>query len=76
MKLTNTVPIVGIDLESDPVARGFVKSLARPGGNVTGIWMDLPEIAGKQLQFLKEAVPTLPAGSCTRHDSRRVGDRP
>jgi len=59
MKATQTIPIVGIDLESDPVASGFVKSLARPGTNVSGIWMDLPELAGKQLQFLREVVPTL-----------------
>ncbi len=59
MNVTKTIPIVGIDLESDPVASGFVKSLARPGANVSGIWMDLPELAGKQLQFLREIVPTL-----------------
>jgi putative ABC transport system substrate-binding protein len=58
-KLTKTIPIVTIDLESDPVAKGFLKSLARPGGNVTGIWMDIPELAGKQLQLLREAVPAL-----------------
>jgi putative ABC transport system substrate-binding protein len=57
LKLTRTIPIVANDFESDPVAAGFVKSLARPGGNVTGIWVDLPELAGKQLQFLTEAVP-------------------
>jgi putative ABC transport system substrate-binding protein len=59
MRATQTIPIVGIDLESDPVASGFVKSLARPGTNVSGIWMDLPELAGKQLQFLREVIPTL-----------------
>jgi putative tryptophan/tyrosine transport system substrate-binding protein len=59
LKLTRTIPIVTIDLESDPVAKGFVKSLARPGGNLTGIWMDIPELAGKQLQLLAEAVPGL-----------------
>ena len=59
MKATATVPIVAIDLESDPVASGFVKSLARPGKNVSGIWMDLPQLAGKQLQFLRETVPGL-----------------
>ena len=59
MKATRSIPIVGIDLESDPVASGFVKSLARPGMNVSGIWMDLPELAGKQLQFLREVLPTL-----------------
>jgi putative tryptophan/tyrosine transport system substrate-binding protein len=58
MLATTTVPIVGIDLESDPVTSGFVKTLARPGGNVSGIWMDLPEIAGKQIQFLREVLPT------------------
>ena len=58
-KLTKTIPIVGIDLESDPVARGWVASLARPGGNITGFFMDLPEISGKQLQFLRELAPTL-----------------
>jgi putative ABC transport system substrate-binding protein len=59
MTLTSTIPIIGIDLESDPVERGFVRSLARPGGNVSGIWLDLPEIAGKQLQFLGEVLPGL-----------------
>jgi putative ABC transport system substrate-binding protein len=59
MQATTTIPIVGIDLETDPVAAGFVKTLARPGGNVSGIWMDLPEIAGKQIQFLREVLPAL-----------------
>jgi len=59
MKATRKIPIVGIDLESDPVATGFVHSLARPGGNVSGVWMDLPELTGKQLQYLRETVPKL-----------------
>ena len=59
MKATTTIPIVGIDLESDPVASGFVTSLGRPGRNVSGIWLDQPELAGKQLQFLQEVVPGL-----------------
>ena len=59
MNVTQTIPIVGIDLESDPVAAGFVQSLARPGRNVTGIWMDLPELTGKQLQYLRETVPKM-----------------
>lgn len=54
MRATATIPIIGIDLESDPVASGFVKTLARPGGNVSGIWMDVPEISGKPLEFLRE----------------------
>lgn len=59
MKATPAIPIVGIDLESDPVASGFVRSLGRPGMNVSGIWLDIPELAGKQLQFLREVVPSL-----------------
>jgi putative ABC transport system substrate-binding protein len=59
MSATATVPIIGLDLESDPVASGFVRTLARPGGNVSGIWLDLPEIAGKQIQFLREVLPRL-----------------
>ena len=58
-KLGTTIPIIAIDLESDPVKSGFVASLARPGGNVTGIFLDLPELAGKQIQLLRETVPTL-----------------
>jgi putative ABC transport system substrate-binding protein len=56
---TTRVPIVGIDLESDPVAKGYVKSLARPGGNVTGVFLDIPELCGKQVGLLKEIVPRL-----------------
>src|SRR5262245_27481968 len=59
MKATSTIPIVGVDLESDPVAKGWVKSLARPAGNFTGLFLDIPELAGKQIELLKEAVPTI-----------------
>src|SRR6516164_4146656 len=59
MKATTTIPIVGIDLENDPVSSGWVKSLARPGGNLTGIFLDLPELGGKQIELLKEIVPRL-----------------
>jgi len=58
-RATRTIPIVGVDLESDPVAKGWVVSLARPGGNVTGIFLDIPEMSGKQLELLKEVKPTL-----------------
>jgi putative ABC transport system substrate-binding protein len=51
---TASIPIVGIDLESDPVARGWVASLARPGRNVTGYFLDVPEISGKHLQLLQD----------------------
>ena len=57
-KATTSIPVVGIDLESDPVANGYVKSLARPDGNITGMFLDIPELSGKQL-VLKEIVPRL-----------------
>jgi ABC-type uncharacterized transport system substrate-binding protein len=56
---TRTIPIIGLDLESDPISDGFVKSLARPGGNITGMFLDLAELSGKQLQILKEIIPKL-----------------
>jgi putative ABC transport system substrate-binding protein len=55
---TTTIPIVGIDLESDPVEAGLVASIARPGGNITGLFLDLSELSGKHLQILKEVWPT------------------
>jgi len=53
---TKTIPIV-MAVVVDPVATGFVASLARPGGNITGLSMMAPELAGKWLELLKEAVP-------------------
>ena len=54
---TRTIPIVGIDLEIDPVEAGLVASIARPGGNITGLFLDLSELSGKHLQLLKEIIP-------------------
>jgi putative ABC transport system substrate-binding protein len=56
---SQTIPIVALDLESDPIATGAVQSLNRPGGNVTGIFFDAPEIAGKWVQILKEMLPQI-----------------
>ena len=56
---TTSIPVVALDLESDPLAKGYVKSLARPGGNMTGMFLDLPELSGKQVGLLKEIVPRL-----------------
>jgi|SRR6516225_1518763 putative ABC transport system substrate-binding protein len=56
---TSSIPIIGIDLESDPIELGYVKSLARPGGNLTGMFLDLPELSGKLVGLLKETVPRL-----------------
>jgi putative ABC transport system substrate-binding protein len=56
---TTTIPIVALDLESDPVKSGLVKSIARPGGNLTGLFFDFPEFSAKWLQLLAEAVPDI-----------------
>jgi hypothetical protein len=56
---TKAVPIVAIDLETHPVTTGLVEKLSRPGHNLTGLFLDLPEIAGKWLEFLGETVPQL-----------------
>jgi putative ABC transport system substrate-binding protein len=56
-EITQSIPIVAMDLESDPVANGWAASLAHPGGNVTGIFLDLPGFNAKSLQLLREAVP-------------------
>jgi putative ABC transport system substrate-binding protein len=53
---TNTLPIV-MAVVVDPVATGLVASLARPGGNITGLSSMAPELTGKQLEMLKEVVP-------------------
>jgi putative tryptophan/tyrosine transport system substrate-binding protein len=55
---TVTIPIV-MAQDVDPVANGFVASLSRPGGNITGLSNLSPELSGKRLEFLKDIVPTL-----------------
>jgi putative ABC transport system substrate-binding protein len=55
---TQTIPIV-MPIGSDPVGAGFAASLARPGGNITGLSAYSPELNGKRLELLKEAVPDL-----------------
>jgi putative ABC transport system substrate-binding protein len=59
MRATSTIPVVGIDLESDPVANGWASSIGRPGGHLTGLFLDLPDLGGKQIELLKDAVPTV-----------------
>ena len=55
---TKTIPIVMTTVE-DPVAQGFVASLARPGGNITGLTNLAPELSGKRLELLKESFPKI-----------------
>src|SRR5262249_18389998 len=52
-----SVPIVAIDLETDPVRAGFAASYGRPGGNVTGLFLNQPSIAAKWIDLLREVVP-------------------
>jgi ABC-type uncharacterized transport system substrate-binding protein len=69
---TSTIPIVMTN-DTDPVANGFVASLARPGGNITGLSTLAPELSGKRLELLKETVPKLSRvavfGSSTNADN-------
>jgi ABC-type uncharacterized transport system substrate-binding protein len=55
---TRTIPIV-MGTSADPVGSGFVASLARPGGNITGVSAMAPELAGKRLELLRQVVPRL-----------------
>ena len=56
---TKTIPIVMVGAGADPVEAGIIESLARPGGNVTGLTSLTGELGGKRLELLKEAVPKL-----------------
>jgi ABC-type uncharacterized transport system substrate-binding protein len=55
---TTTIPIV-MTQDTDPIGTGFVASLARPGGNITGLSTLAPEVSGKRLELLKEIIPKL-----------------
>ena len=68
---TSTIPIV-MTFDDDPVDNGFVASLARPGGNITGLSTLSPEISGKQLELLKEIVPRLSRVAVFGTSTRRV----
>jgi ABC-type uncharacterized transport system substrate-binding protein len=59
MNATKTIPIVMMGTGTDPVVAGLIESLARPGGNVTGLTLLSEELGGKRLELLKEAVPKL-----------------
>jgi putative tryptophan/tyrosine transport system substrate-binding protein len=63
---THTIPIVFVSL-GDPVAEGWVPSLARPGGNLTGVAGLSPELVGKRLELLRELVPSLPKVAILRN---------
>ena len=54
---TSEVPIVAYDLETDPVQAGWARSLGRPGGNLTGLFLDIPALAGKWIELLRSVAP-------------------
>src|SRR5262249_46729445 len=56
---TRTIPIVALDLETDPVASRVAVSLARPGGNITGVFLDFPDFTAKLIEMLVESNPKL-----------------
>jgi len=57
--VTRTVPIVMVATDYDPLALGYIASLARPGGNVTGVFMQQIELTPKRLEFLTQTIPEL-----------------
>jgi putative tryptophan/tyrosine transport system substrate-binding protein len=70
----NATPTIMV-INGDPVAMGLVDSLARPGGNITGLTRLNRELSGKRLELLKEVVPTISrVGVLTVVDARTVGD--
>jgi putative ABC transport system substrate-binding protein len=56
-RTTTTTPIIGIDLETDPVGSGFASSFAQPGGNITGLFLDQTTLVGKWIELLRTAAP-------------------
>jgi len=60
---TSTLPVVMVAIDYDPIGLGYVKSLARPGGQVTGLYFQQTELVGKRLQLIKETLPDAKAGT-------------
>jgi putative ABC transport system substrate-binding protein len=56
---TSTIPIVMVAIDYNPIARGYVAGLPRPGGNITGVFFQQLELTGKRLELLKEVVPQM-----------------
>jgi putative ABC transport system substrate-binding protein len=63
LAVTQSLPIVMIAIDYDPLARGYVTSLARPSGNVTGVVFQQIELAAKRIQLIKDAFPDRPAAT-------------
>jgi putative ABC transport system substrate-binding protein len=63
MAIADTLPIIMTAIDYDPVALGYVKSLARPGGNVTGLFAQQIDLTAKRIQLLKDAIPDMRAAT-------------
>ena len=63
LAVTRTLPIVMIAIDFDPFAHGYVTSLARPSGNVTGVSFQQIELAAKRIELVKEAFPNMPGAT-------------
>jgi putative ABC transport system substrate-binding protein len=63
LAVSGKLPVVMIAIDFDPIARGYIKSLARPADNVTGVYTQLTEMAGKHLQLMKDAFPDFKAAT-------------
>ena len=57
--VVSNTPVVAIDLETDPIQAGLIRSVARPGGIITGLFLDTPVLAAKWIQLMREMVPAL-----------------
>jgi putative ABC transport system substrate-binding protein len=57
--LTRTLPVIATNFEEDPVLGGYAQSLAHPGGNISGVFLDFPDFAGKWIELLRECKPQL-----------------
>ena len=73
-KASATIPIVFVSV-GDPVGSGLVASLARPGENITGLTVLVPELSGKRLELLKEAIPNVIRGSTMESSQSSAGTR-
>src|SRR5262249_35661317 len=63
LSATRSLPIVMVAIDYDPFAKGYVTSLARPTGNVTGIYLQQIDLVVKQVQFVKDAFPDMHAAT-------------
>jgi len=73
-RATRSIPIVALDYTNDPVAAGYAESYGRPGKNITGVFLDAPEFAGKWFELLTAVVPRLSYGPVQAAVYERCGE--